>query len=246
MHFAVFQLSGSDFDHALRVNAEGTGALMARFRDAESILVLSTIAVYTFPQDPGHHLVESDPLSDQPISTLQPTYAISKIAQEAVARSMARTLDLPTTIARMGVSYSSSGGLPAYQLDMMLAGESIPLTEGRTATNPIFQADINAQASKLLQVATVPATVVNWAGDEVVTTEDYLEYLGQLVGMEPTFDYGVPGTGGDGGARPRLPITITDQTKRRALVGKCAITWREGMLEMLRGRHPSRLAAGSG
>jgi nucleoside-diphosphate-sugar epimerase len=232
MHFAVFQLLGEDFDYALQVNAEGTGALMSRYRDASSFLVLSTIGVYQHPEDPDHALVETDPLGDgRPPHS--PTYSISKIAQEAVARTMARTLEVPTTIARMGVSYSSNGGLPAYQLDMMLAGEPVPLTPGRTASNPIAQDDINRQATELLEVATVPATIVNWAGDDVVRAEDYLSYLGELTGVAPVFDYGGPGTGG----------TVSDQTKRRSLIGDCSVHWRDGMAEMLRGRHPGRAPA---
>lgn len=229
MHFAVFQLLGLDFDYALRVNAEGTGLLMTRFRDAASFLVLSTIGVYAPPDDPSHMVEESEPLADQ-AHPHAPTYSISKISQEAVARTLARTLELPTTIARMGVSYGANGGLPAYQLDMMLNGEPIPLTEGRTYSNPIYQSDINAQAARLLEVASVPATVVNWAGDEVVRMEDYLRYLGELTGVEPKFDYSSAGTGG----------TLSDQTRRRSLIGGCDVGWREGMRLMLDGRYPDR------
>lgn len=229
MHLAVFQLLGLDFDYAFRVNAEGTGLLMQRFRSATSFLVLSTQGVYAPPDDPARPLVETDPFGDQR-SPHSPTYSISKIAQEAVARTMARALDLPTTIARMGVSYGANGGLPAYQLDMMLNEEPIPLTEGRTACNPIYQADINSQARKLLEVASVPATVVNWGGDEVITMEEYLGYLGRLVGTEPKLDYGSPSSGG----------TLTDQSRRLALIGPCATPWQDGMRLMLEERHPDR------
>jgi nucleoside-diphosphate-sugar epimerase len=232
MHFAVFQLLGLDFDHALRVNAEGTGMLMTRFADATSFLIMSTIGVYSPPADPNHMVKESDPLGDQ-AHPHAPTYSISKISQEAIARTLARTLELPTTIARMGVSYGPNGGLPAYQLDMMLNGEAIPLTEGRTNSNPIHQSDINAQATKLLEVATVPATAVNWAGDEVVTMEEYLGYLGELAGVEPKFDYSTAGTGG----------TLSDQTRRQSLVGGCSIGWRDGMRQMFEGRYPDRARA---
>jgi nucleoside-diphosphate-sugar epimerase len=40
------------------------------------------------------------------------TYSISKIAAEAMARSCARRLKLPTTIARLNVPYGDRSGWP--------------------------------------------------------------------------------------------------------------------------------------
>jgi hypothetical protein len=40
---------------------------------------------------------------------------------------------------------------------------------------------------RLLAVASVPATTVNWAGPDEVSIEDWCAYLGRLVGIEPTF-----------------------------------------------------------
>jgi nucleoside-diphosphate-sugar epimerase len=233
LHFAIFQTDSLDYDHALRVNAEGTGLLMERFRDARSCLVVSSTVVYDIHPDPTHELAEDDPLGDsrQPYSL---PYPVTKIAQEGVARTMARILDLPTTIARMNVSYSPNGGLPAYQLDTLLAGQPVPLLAGGpTLYNPIEQADINAQVPKLLDVASVPATVLNWAGDDVVQSEEYVQYLGALVGIEPEFAYHDTGIC----SRP------CDNTRRRSLIGDCAIDWRAGMRRMAEARHPDRVVA---
>jgi nucleoside-diphosphate-sugar epimerase len=231
LHFAIYQTAGADYDEALRVNAEGTGLLMQRFRDARSCLVVSSTVVYDIQPDPTHPLAEDDPLGDsrQPYSQV---YSVTKIAQEGVARTMARILDLPTTIARMNVSYGPNGGLPAYQLDALVGGQPVPLlADGPTLYNPIEQADINAQVPKLLDVASVPATVLNWAGDDVVQSEDYVRYLGELVGVEPTFAY--------------LDVGICsrpcDNTRRRSLIGDCAVPWREGMRRMAEARHPDRV-----
>jgi UDP-glucuronate 4-epimerase len=231
LHFAIFQTQSLDYDYAIKVNAEGTGLLMDRFRRARSCLVVSSTVVYDIDVDPTHELAEGDPLGDsrQPYSR---PYPITKIAQEGVARTMARTLGLPTTIARMNVSYGPNGGLPAYQLDMLLAGQPIPLLAGGpTLYNPIEQTDINAQVPKLLEAASVPATVVNWAGDEVVQSEDYVRFLGQLVGVEPTFEYQPAGVC----SRP------CDNRLRRRLIGDCSVSWRDGMRMMVEARHPGRL-----
>src|SRR5438477_3619380 len=168
LHFAIYQTQSLDYDQAMRVNAEGTGLLMDRFHDARSCLVVSSTVVYDIQEDPTHELVEDDRLGDsrQPYSW---PYPVTKIAQEGVARTMARLRELPTTIARMNVSYGPNGGMPAYQLDQLVAGQPVPLLAGDpTFYNPIEQTDINAQVPKLLEVASVPATIVNWAGDDVV------------------------------------------------------------------------------
>lgn len=233
LHLAVFQMLGLDYDYALKINAEGTGLLMSRFRDA-SFLVMSTIGVYDRDPDPKHVYVETDPLGDSK-SPHSPTYSISKISQEAVARTMARTLNVPTTIARMGLSYGANGGLPAYHLDMMLNEIPIGLHEGATFCCPISEADITAHVDGLLDAASVPATIVNWGGDDVITAEDYLGYLGELTGVQAQIDYESPTSG----------FVIVDATKRRSLTGPCITDWRTAMREMVAGRHPDRLVGGA-
>ncbi len=50
---------------------------------------------------------------------------------------------------------------------------------------PIHQDDINTQTAALLDAASVPATIVNWAGDEPVSVQEYCAYIGELAGFEP-------------------------------------------------------------
>ena len=40
-----------------------------------------------------------------------------------------------------------------------------------------------------MEVATMPPVIVNWAGSETVSAEDYCTYMGDLVGIEPIFEY---------------------------------------------------------
>jgi nucleoside-diphosphate-sugar epimerase len=42
LHLAAIIEPGLDYDRSIRINAEGTGRVMSRFRDAESCLVMST------------------------------------------------------------------------------------------------------------------------------------------------------------------------------------------------------------
>ena len=230
LHLATFQGGGLDYDQAIRVNAEGTGLLMQHCRKAKAALVVSTFSTYKPNDDPHHLHKETDPLGDVN-SPHAPTYSMSKIAEEAVARTMARLLNLPTTVARMNASYSWNGGLPAYHLDWMMNDQEVALrAPGSTGYNPIDQADINAQVPKLCDIATVPATVVNWAGDDMVTPEIWCAYFAELTGKTPRFAYREYPGASKGGA--------SDNTKRIELIGKCEVGWKEGFKKMWEQRYP--------
>ena len=80
-----------------------------------------------------------------------------------MARYCARSFDLPVTIARMGAAYSDQGGLPVWHLrrdrgrraGAAPAGIRCPTARSTTTTSA-------AQLEPLLDVASVPATIVNW------------------------------------------------------------------------------------
>ncbi|MDH4170192.1 MAG: NAD(P)-dependent oxidoreductase, partial [Acidimicrobiia bacterium] len=155
-----------------------------------------------------------------------PTYSVSKIAQEAVARTMARVLDLPTVIARMNVSYGANGGLPAIHLDALREGRPIVMRDpGPTPYCPIHEDDISAQVGALLDTAAVPATVVNWAGDEVVTAEEWVTELERLTGLHAD--------------RQAFPTphsvvgSVSDNTRRHEIAGPCRVDWRDGLARMV-------------
>ena len=112
------------WDKDLAANAESVGLLMAHCREARAFLHASSAAVYDPPDDEPR--TERAALGDNHKS-LFPTYSISKIAGEVVARSMARVLGLPTIVARLNVPYGDNGGWPFYQMEMMLAGVPIPV-----------------------------------------------------------------------------------------------------------------------
>jgi len=226
LHLAAY-IVGDDFEQALRINAEGTGLVMARFAEAESVLVMSSSAVYRHNDDPEHLLHEDDPLGEH-AQTYAPTYSVAKNAQEAVARTMARSLELPTVIARMNMSYGPNGGLPAYQLDMMRAGMAVPVHDQPSWFNLIHQDDINAQVGPLLDVASVPATVVNWAGNHPVEATTYVSHLAEVCGL----DVDIAATP-DG-----VSSRAVDVTRLHGLIGPCAVDWRDGLRRMAEARHP--------
>ena len=224
VHFAA-DITGEDYDRAIRINAEGTGLLMTRFADAASCLVVSSSAVYDLHPDAAHPLAETDPLGDsKPL--FGKTYPVSKIAQEAVARATCRAVGLPTTIARLNLSYGPNGGLPAYQLDWILAGEPVPVSDEETFHNPFHQDDIVASVPRLLDVASVPAVVTNWAGDDTVTMREYVALLGELAGekveLAPTPSF--------------IRSRAVDVSRQQELIGPCSVNWREGMRRLVEDR----------
>lgn len=228
LHLATFMGPGEDYDHALTVNAEGTGLLLQHCRKAKAALVMSTAGVYR-PADSAEHLyVETDPLGDA-VSAHARTYAMSKNAEEAVARACARMFDLPVTIARMNSAYGPNGGLPAYHLDWMIAGQPIVVRADPNTYSPIHESDIAAHVGPLLDAASAPATIVNWGGDEVVTAQEWCAYLGELAGVTP--DVQVQPLEGSA-----VGIAL-DPTKRISITGPCTVSWRDGFRDMYEKRY---------
>jgi len=214
------------WDKDLGANAESVGLLMAHCRAAKAFLHCSSAAVYDPPDDEPR--TERAALGDNH-KFLFPTYSISKIAGEVVARSMARALGVSTTIARLNVPYGDNGGWPYYHLEMILAGIPIPVPPGGPARyNPIHEDDIIATLPKLLEVASVPATTVNWCGDQTVSLQEWCNYLGSLVAKEPVFEE----------SRQALRGNPTDVTRMHELIGGTTVDWQDGVRRMVAKFHP--------
>jgi len=218
-NFAVVKSNKWEVD--LAGNAEAAGLLMAHCRDARAFLHCSSTGVYEAAG--GSPQRETDPLGDNH-RVMMPTYSISKIAAEAVVRTTCRLFDVPTTIARLNVPYGDGGGWPAFHLALMRAGLPVPVhADGPSRFNPIHDDDILATLPALLAAATVPATIVNWGGDEETSIEAWCEYMGELVGVEPHFEQTRATIGG-------IP---TENSKRRALTGPTSVGWKDGMRRMV-------------
>ena len=230
VHLAAFKSSGYDYDRAISTNAEATGLLLQHCRKAKAALVMSTQSVYKPVDDPFHAFLETDPLGDVNY-IMSPTYSVSKISQEAVARYCARALNLPVTIARMNASYGSNGGLPTYHMDWIVAGHPVTTRWDPCPYSIIHQDDINNQVEALLDAASVPATIVNWAGDEIVTVQQWCAWMGELSGCTPVVDVTeMPGT---------LRGSVSNVTKRLSITGPCSVSWKDGVQRTYEQRHSS-------
>ncbi len=218
-NFAVVKSNKWEVD--LAGNAEAAGLLMAHCRGAKAFLHCSSTGVYEAAD--GSPQRETDPLGDNH-RVMMPTYSISKIAAEAVVRTTCRLFEVPTTIARLNVPYGDGGGWPAFHLALMAAGHAVPVrVDGPSRFNPIHDDDILATLPGMLAAASVPATIVNWGGDEETSIEAWCEYMGELIGVEPKFERTEHTIGG-------IP---TDNEKRRALVGSTSVGWKDGFRRMV-------------
>jgi nucleoside-diphosphate-sugar epimerase len=234
LHLAAYISPGNDYESAIRVNAEGTGLLLGHCRKAKAAMVMTTSSVYAPNPDGMHQYVETDPVGDGGLPGMQ-TYGISKLMEEGVARACSRLFNLPVVVARMNSAYGSNGGLPSHHLETLLKGETIRLRSNPNGYSPIHERDIVAQVAGIVSAASVPATIVNWCGDEAVSAQDMIAYLGELTGREPKIEYY--------SAPFAQPGVACDPTKRLGYTGACQMTWRQGIREMVEARHPEALVA---
>jgi nucleoside-diphosphate-sugar epimerase len=229
LHLAAAIVPGEDYDNSIEINALGTGHVMSRYRNAKACLMMSTCGVYAAPRDYARPVLETDPLGGTP-QPYAPTYCISKISQEAVARFSSQEFGLPTTIARMNAAYGDNGGFPAMVVDMVLGGVTIPvLPRGAgDVCSPIHEDDIFAQTPGLLEAASVPATIVNWGGDEGVPVPELVAHVAERIGREGRVEVGPEG----------IHQYWLDATRRIELAGPCRVDWKAGVDRMIAARYP--------
>jgi nucleoside-diphosphate-sugar epimerase len=215
-----------DWTRCVQTNAQNSGELLYHCRSAKGFVFCSTGSVYGYQgQRP---LRESDP----PGVPLRANYSFSKVAAEAVCTWIAKQYRIPLTVIRICSTYGPEGGAPADRLEMMLAGKPIRVYPDKPNNyNPIYEDDYVELGIRAMAVAATPPIVVNWAGSETVSIEDYCAYMGELVGVEPVFDY-TPDA-----HTPLWP----DVTYMHEVLGRTKVSWREGMRRMIEARHPELL-----
>lgn len=228
LHLGAF-IFGDDYDQAIRVNAEGTALLMTHCRKAKAILVMSSTGVYPPNPDPWHAFLETEPLGGSLIPGT-PLYSISKVTQEAVARAIARQLEIPTIIARMNAAYgeTGTGGLPGMQFDKIRAGEQLVLRWDPNPYSPIHDRDIFEHTEALLDAASPSCPIINWGGDEAVAAQEWCQLFGEILGVVPDLVIG------------DFPLSqrgvVLDNTKRMGITGPCTVGWRDGMRSLAEAR----------
>jgi UDP-glucuronate 4-epimerase len=201
-----------DWQQVFATNAHASGRLVAACAGA-AFVYCSTGSAYEYQgQRP---LCEDDP----PGVHLG-AYSLSKIAGEAVVRYAAEVAGSPLTVIRIFSTYGPEGGTPVNRLRRILRGEEIVLhPDAPNHYNPIYEDDYVHLALRALQVAAPDPVVVNFAGSETVSAEEYCGYLGELVDRPALIRYD-----------PGAPWPIwPDVTRMHEVLGRCEVPWQEGM-----------------
>ena len=229
-HAAVDPGNG-DWRCCVQTNAHNSGTLLHHCRSAKGFVYCSTGSIYQYQ---GQRALTE---ADGPGVPLRANYSFSKIAGEAVCTWVSRQFRVPLTIIRICSTYGPEGGAPADRLKTMLQGKPIQLYPDKpNNSNPIHEDDYVELGIRAMQVAGVPPVVVNWAGSETVSVEDYCTYMGQLVGVPPIFEY-TPAA-----HTPLWP----DVTYMHEILGRTKVHWRDGFRRMIEARHPELLRSDSG
>lgn len=231
----VFHAATSDgsegWARAVETNAQVSGQLLHHCRTAKGFVYCSTGSIYQYQG--ARPLREDDP----PGVPLRANYSFSKVAAESVCTWISRQYQVPLTIIRICSTYGPEGGAPADRLQLMLRGEPVRLHPDRpNRYNPIYEDDYVELGIRAMEVAQSPPLVVNWAGSETVSAEDYCRYMGELVGVEPVFEYTLEAH------TPLWP----DLTRMHEVLGVTKVHWRDGFRRMIEARFPELELAAPG
>ncbi len=223
---AAMATGGDGWASAFEMNSQASGRLLHHCRSCRGFVFCSTGSIYQYQgQRP---LKETDPPGVPRLDSYG-NYSFSKVAGEAVCTWVSREFDVPLTIIRICSTYGPEGGAPADRLERMLQGKAIRLhPDAPNNFNPIYEDDYVEMGIRAMEVADVPPVVVNWAGSETVSAEEYCTYMGALVGLEPTIVYD-----------PAVHTALwPDVTRMHEVLGRTKVHWRDGFRRMIEARHP--------
>ena len=222
---AAVDLDFRDWQRCVRANAHHSGKLLHHCRRTRGFVYCSTGSTYRYQgQRP---LTESDPpgLPHAEIGN----YSFAKVVGEGICTWAAEQFDVPLTIIRICSTYGPEGGSPIERLDLILDRKPIRLHPDQpNHYNPIYEDDYVALGIRAMEVAGRPPLVVNWSGSETVSAEDYCSYMGELVGVEPIFEY-----------TPEAHTPLwPDVTRMHQVLGRTQVPWREGFRRAVQARRP--------
>jgi UDP-glucuronate 4-epimerase len=224
-HAAVDTGTG-DWRRCVDTNARVPGDLVYHCRTAKGFVYCSTGSIYGYQ---GQRPLKED---DAPGVPQRANYSFSKVAGEQVCAWVATRFEVPLTIIRICSTYGPEGGAPADRLERILRREAIRLyPDPPNNFNPIYEDDYVELGIKAMEVADLPPVTVNWGGSETVSAEEYCAYMGELVGVEPIFEYS------EAAHTPLWP----DLTSMHEILGRTKVTWRDGFRRMIETRHPEVL-----
>jgi nucleoside-diphosphate-sugar epimerase len=215
--------------------ADATGRLMAHLRPPKGFLFGSTISLYDAPARPWREDVAKAP-GDTPVPEnhqygihTHNAYAFTKACNEAVVSYLSRSLNIPTTIIRIGSASGPDGGPMRWRLDDLVQGKPIKVHPDKpTYMRPLFEPDAAKFGIAALEAGRVPPLVLNWCGDDIVTVEEYCTFMGELIGQEPIFEY----------TTEAYVSLVPDITLRQEILGSADVRWRDGCRALVEASYP--------
>lgn len=212
---------------AFEVNVHSAGRLMSRYRgQLKAFLYCGSGSAYAYQ---GERPLREDDVFG--LHTGLETYAATKIAGESLVRFLSQEWQIPSTVIRIFSLYSPRGGAITSRADLVAAGKPVALYPGvPNRYNPIFEDDYVEKAIKALSVAKCPAEVVNFAGSQTVTIEEYCTIAGRLLGKTPKFE-------STGILYPIWP----DMTRMHELLGPTKVSIEEGLRRVVAADPSERL-----
>jgi UDP-glucuronate 4-epimerase len=221
-------VSERDMAQTFAVNTQATGEVFAHCREARTFVFCSSAGVYRHQPRP---LVEEDEYGAD-----VPAYAMSKIAAEHLVIALSSLWETPAVILRVGALYGPEGGTggATAPIDRMVQGKEIWVNPSEPrGVSLLWEADAVRLAIRALEVGQVPPLVVNMAGEQQVTVEEYCAFAGKQLNVRPRVRY----------TEEAYPANPLDTTRMHEVLGRCATDWRDGMRTFLRQRYKGLMKA---
>lgn len=169
---------------AYEVNAGAAGRLASRYRDCEAFIHGSTGSLYQYQGE--------RPLREEDAYGLHSgggeNYAASKIAAEFLLKHLSVEYGMPTVLVRIFSFYGPRGGGVTQRVDQVARGEPVSVYPGvRNVHTPLYEDDYVEKTIACASIAKAPAEIINIGGVEAVTTQEYCQVAGEMLGKTPTF-----------------------------------------------------------
>lgn len=212
---------------AYEVNAAATGRLARRYRDCQAFVHGSTGSLYHYQGE--RPLREDDPYG---LHSSAEAYAASKIAAEFLLKHLSEDYQMPTVIVRIFSFYGPRGGGVTQRIDQVARGLPVSVYPGvRNVHTPMFEDDYVEKTIAAASIASTPAQIINLGGPDAVTTQEYCEMAGELLGKQPAFV-----------ENSRAWPIWADTSKMVELLGPCRVSMREGVRRVIEAGQAARVS----
>ena len=199
-------------------NVGATGRLASRYRDCEAFVHASTGSLYAYQ---GERPLREDDVYG--LHTGLETYAATKIGAEFLLRHLSVEYAMPTVMLRIFSLFSPRGGAVTGRIDRIARGLPVGVYPGvRNVYTPMWEDDYVEKAIGAASLATSPAEIINFAGSEPATVQEYCDIAAELLGVTPTYEENYP----------LYPIWA-DTTRLQSKLGPCRVSVREAVRRLL-------------